>query len=219
MFPKITNFGKKRKQMQYQHFREQFEPLGVFSVNDVLKTEKHFDSKQLVWWQDKGYLRKIINRWYCFADIKLSEQELFFIANKIYSPSYISFESALSRHGLIPEGVYSITSATSLKTNSFKTPIGSFSYRHLKPELMFGYKLIPTDNAQAKIAEPEKAILDYLYLNQKINTPDEFFELRINVDTFETIITKKHLYSYLTLFKNKSLESRVEALLKFIKHA
>jgi hypothetical protein len=84
---------------------------------------------------------------------------------------------------------------------------------------MFGYKLIPTDNAQAKIAEPEKAILDYLYLNQKINTPDDFFELRINVETFETIITKKCLYSYLTLFKNKSLESRVGALLNFIKHA
>ena len=84
---------------------------------------------------------------------------------------------------------------------------------------MFGYKLIPTDNSQAKIAEPEKAILDFLYLNQKINTPDEFFELRINVDTFETIITKKRLHSYLSLFKNKSLESRVGALLKFIKNA
>ncbi len=205
--------------MQYQHFRELFEPLKVFSVNDVLKTEKHFDRKQLVWWQDKGYLQKIINRWYCFSGIKPNEQLLFFIANKIYSPSYISFESALSWHGLIPEGVYSITSASSLKTNEFKASIGTFSYRHLKPELMFGYNLIPADNSHAKIAEPEKAVLDFFYLNQKINTPDKILELRINAEIFKTIITKKRLYSYLALFKNKSLERRTNMLLEFIKHA
>lgn len=219
MFPKNTNFGKKKKRMKYQHFRDMFEPLGVFSVNDVLKTEKHFDRKQLVWWQDKGYLRKIINRWYCFSGIKPNEQLLFFIANKIYSPSYISFESALSWHGLIPEGVYSITSASSLKTNEFKTPIGIFSYHHLKPELLFGYTLIPADKFYAKIAEPEKAILDFLYLNQKITTTDKFSELRINAETFKTIITKKRLFSYLALFKNKSLERRTNALLEFIEHA
>ena len=36
----------------------------------------------------------------------------FELAQKIYGPSYISFESALSYHGLIPEAVYSISSAS-----------------------------------------------------------------------------------------------------------
>ena len=164
--------------MNYQDFRQRFEPMGVFSVMDVLKYERSFDSKQLVGWQDKGYLKKIINRWYCFSTVHADEKLLFFIANKIYSPSYISFESALSWHGLIPEGVYSITSAASIKTNTFKTTIGTFTYRHLKPELMFGYALVSAGNKQAKIAEPEKAILDFLYLNPQIKDSSGFFFLK-----------------------------------------
>lgn len=205
--------------MQYQNFRKKFEAVGIFSVNDVLKTENNFDRKQLVQWQKKGYIRKIINRWYCFPGMPANEETLFFIANKIYSPSYVSFESALSWHGLIPEGVYTITSASSLKTNEFKTSIGTFSYRHLKPELMFGYELISANNFQAKIAEPEKAILDFLYLNVKLNSSAEFSELRINTERFKKIIINKKMRSYLGLYKNNSLDKRANTFMEFVKNA
>ena len=38
----------------------------------------------------------------------------YLLAGSIYGPSYISFEYALSRYGLIPEAVYAVTCALSL---------------------------------------------------------------------------------------------------------
>src|ERR1700690_2530920 len=115
-----------------------------------------------------------------FTDTALSEEALFLIANKLYSPSYVSFEMALSYYDLIPEGVYSITSAAGKKTTKFKTPIGEFAYRKIKPELLFGYRLQKQGKQRYKLAEMEKAVLDYLYLNPKITRKADFYEWRFN---------------------------------------
>ena len=160
--------------MRFIDFKLHFEPFKVFSTQDILKWDTDFDTRRLVEWQQKNYVRKIINRWYLFADASLDENFLYLIANRIYSPSYISFESALAYYRLIPEGVYTITAATSLKTHQFTTSFGSFSYRHLRPELMFGYKLINVNGLCYKIAEPEKLILDYLYLNTNLQSVPDF---------------------------------------------
>lgn len=205
--------------MNYLIFSKRFGDLPIFSVNDVLKSNPDFDSKQLVYWQKKVYLQKIINRWYCFSDKILDERDLFFVANKIYSPSYISFESALGYYGLIPEGVYSITSATSLKTNNFKTPRGEFIYHKIKPSLMFGYNLMIVGNRNAKVAEPSKAILDFLYINSHINTLEAIEELRINRDAFKKLVIKKKLLSYLKLYGSKSLEQKINLLFKAMSYA
>ena len=73
----------------------------------------------LVNWQRKGYVQKLRNGWYRFSDETVNEQLLYLIANKIYNPSYVSFESAFSFYGIIPEGVFSILSATSQKNSQF----------------------------------------------------------------------------------------------------
>jgi predicted transcriptional regulator of viral defense system len=200
-------------------FVKAFGHLPIFSVNDVLKSDNNFDSKQLVYWQKKGYIQKLINRWYCFSDKNFDEEDLFFVANKIYSPSYISFESALGFYGLIPEAVYTITSATSLKTNNFKTPRGEFTYHKLKSSLMFGYNLVIVGNKNAKIAEPSKAILDFLYINSHINSLEAIEELRINKEAFKKLVIKKKLVGYSKLYKNKSLEQKIDLLLKSMSHA
>jgi len=205
--------------VNYHDFNKRFGHLPLFSVNDVLKLDPDFDRKQLVYWQKKEYLQKIINRWYCFSDKIFDEQDLFFIANKIYSPSYISFESALGYYGLIPEGVYTITSATSLKTNNFKTSRGEFVYHKIKSSLMFGYNLMIVGNKNAKIAEPSKAILDFLYINSHINTLQAMDELRINKEAFKKLVVKKKLLGYLKLYKNKSLEQKIDLLLKSMSNA
>ena len=53
------------------------------------------------------------------------------IGNLLYGPSYISFEWALSHYGMIPEGVYVVTSASATRSKSFKTPLGTFDYVYL----------------------------------------------------------------------------------------
>src|SRR3972149_1049691 len=84
-------------------------------------------------------------------------------ANELYYPSYLSFESALSRYGILSQIPYALTFATT-KTSKKQSLAGKeVEYRQLKDELFFGYKL--TEGIY--MAEPEKAILDQLYLISK----------------------------------------------------
>ncbi|MCG2689934.1 hypothetical protein L6252_01480 [Candidatus Parcubacteria bacterium] len=204
--------------MQYLELKEKLNNFIVFSLTDIRKIEAHFDLRRLNEWQNKGYLKKLRRGYYMFSDIKLDEQALFLIANKLYSPSYISLEMAFSYYGLIPESVYEITSATTKKTISFKTQIGEFTYHKIKPQLMFGYQLINYQNQNYKIAEIEKAILDYLYINPQLGTEADFFELRFNAHELLTKIDLQKLNNYLVVFKNKSLKKRVDNFLTFMKN-
>jgi predicted transcriptional regulator of viral defense system len=195
--------------LKFLDFKQHFKPFKVFSVQDILKWDSSFDTRRLVEWQDKGYLKKIINRWYMFADVRQSDNFHLLVANRIYSPSYISFESAWAYYGLIPEGVYTITSATSLKPHTFSSPIGSFAYRHLKPSLLFGFRLIEAGGQFCKIAEPEKLVLDHLYLHPSLKTREDFESLRINRAMLKEQVMRPRLDEYLKLFKNKLLDKRV----------
>ena len=88
------------------------------------------------------------------------------IAEAIYGPSYLSFEYALSYHGLIPEAVYQYTSATFEKkrTKLFETPFGVFSYRDVpSPAFSLGVQLILKGDYSFRLATPEKALCDELY--------------------------------------------------------
>lgn len=205
--------------MKFLNFKNHFEAFKVFSVSDILKWDPDFDSRRLVEWQKKNYVKKVINRWYLFADTPFDENFLYLTANRIYSPSYVSFESALAHYRLIPEGVYIITSATTLKTHRFNTTIGTFHYHRLRPELMFGYRLIDVNNHRIKMAEPEKLLLDYLYINTTLQPMDDFESLRINQAELGTLIHEKKLTEYLALFENKSLENRVHTFLDTVQHA
>ncbi|MFM9838668.1 MAG: hypothetical protein ACKVOQ_10420 [Cyclobacteriaceae bacterium] len=178
-------------------------------MQDILKWDNTFDTRRLVEWQDKGYLKKVISRWYVFVDVKQSDHFHLLVANRIYSPSYISFESAWAYYGLIPEGVYTITSATSLKPHTFTSSMGSFAYRHVKPSLLFGFRLIDVGGQMCKIAEPEKLVLDHLYLNPSLKTKDDFESLRINQPSLKEQVARPRVDEYLTVFKNKLLEKRV----------
>ncbi|MFH0951453.1 MAG: hypothetical protein V1765_03210 [bacterium] len=94
----------------------------------------------------------------------LGNPEKFEIANKIFQPSYISFESALSYYNIIPETVYSITSATNKRPKEIIVQDINYKYYKLKNKLFFGYRTISIHQKKILIAEKEKALLDYIYL-------------------------------------------------------
>lgn len=87
----------------------------------------------------------------------------FLIANHLYGPSYVSFQTALRHYGLIPERVYETQSMTIKHSRSFDTPLGPFSYRNC------GIAYFPVGIRQEQegddtylIATPEKALCDTL---------------------------------------------------------
>lgn len=196
--------------MRYQDFERQFTGFPVFSLADVRKIDPGFHRRQLSEWQDKGYIKKLRRGYYIFADTTLDEDTLFFIANHLYAPSYVSFESALSYHGLIPEGVYTVTSASGKKTAHFVTPVAAFSYRHLKPELLFGYDLVEHHERRSKIASIEKAVLDYLYLNPQTAREADFHEWRFESAEFLRRADLEKLRAYAAAFKNAAFSARID---------
>ncbi len=98
-------------------------------------------------------------------------------------PSYVSLESALAHHGLIPEAVFTTTSVTTARPATYQTPLGRFDYRHIAPSLFWGYVEIPVGSGrgrQALVARPEKALLDLVYLRNGADRPAFLRELRLD---------------------------------------
>lgn len=205
--------------MKYLDLKEQLKGFTVFSLGDIRKIESAFARRRLSEWQAKGYLIKLRRGYYRFADLALDEKTLFLIANRLYAPSYISFEMALSYYGLIPEGVYLITSASTKKTAQFRTPVAQFAYHRVKPSLFFGYRLEKHGEQTYKVADVEKALLDYLYLNPVIATEAHFYEWRFNSNAFLARVDLNKLNQYAAAFKNKQLTKRLKKLLILIKNS
>lgn len=88
--------------------------------------------------------------------------EPFLLANHILGPSYVSVETALAYHGLIPERVYEIASMTTQAPRKFNTPLGTFAYSRLPlPYYAFGIRSEKlADDQYAMVASPEKALFD-----------------------------------------------------------
>lgn len=205
--------------MRFLDFKAKLKDFDIFSLADIRKIEAKFDLRRINEWMAKGYLKKIRRGYYIFSDTSLNEHALFLIANTIYHPSYISLEMAFSLYGLIPEAVYGITSVTPLKTNQFKTESGVFSYKHLKPGLMFGYELREQNKRRYLVAEIEKALLDFLYLNPHIKDVRDFEGLRFNAAEFKAKADMGRLNKYLNAFGVRALTARVNGFLAYINHA
>lgn len=203
--------------MKYLDFQTALQAFPVFSIKDIEKQFPEFDRRRLVEWQEKGYLTKIRRGFYCFSSKKKNQDFLYFAANKIYTPSYISLESGLAFYNLIPEAVFTTVSISTRNTANFGTPIGHFKYRHIKPTLFFGYRLLQLQKITIKIAEAEKVILDYLYLN-KINSVEEMKALRINKAQISEMIDFQKLNRYLKVFDSSVLNKRID-LFKSLLHA
>jgi predicted transcriptional regulator of viral defense system len=208
--------------MRFLQFQHHFQHFLAISLADIKLVEPDFDHRRLVEWQKKGYLQRIRRGFYILSDTMahLQEESLFAIANKIYSPSYVSLETALSFYNFIPEMPFTVTSVSSRKTQEFETELGRFHYRSIKPELMFGYRLleIPGQRFQqkARLAEPEKAILDFLYYNQDYQCQQNFSSLRLNlIEIFEECNLQKFEH-YLARFSSSSMQRRGQAFLSWL---
>src|SRR3990172_6165285 len=87
----------------------------------------------------------------------------FSIANFLYEPSYVSLETALNFHGILAQFPYEIASITPKKPTTKILNGKTFRYVRIKQSLFWGYE--PAHGFL--IAQPEKALLDLLYLQSK----------------------------------------------------
>lgn len=107
----------------------------------------------------------------------------YFLAEPIYSPSYISFHSALSHYNMIPDVTYAITSATfnKRKTKRFETTLGVFTYRDIpKSAYPFSFERIEKDGYAYNMATKEKALCDTVYLYRTIKSVAEMKQILLD---------------------------------------
>lgn len=172
------------------------EGLGLFTIPDF---KKIFDIKKdntvykiIERLTDKRILKRLSKGKYLSSFFSPDDYQ---VANFLYSPSYISLESALSFYGIITQFPYQITSVTLKKTKKFTVLNKEFTFCHIKKELFWGYE--KKDNFL--IALPEKALFDYLYFSAKGLRSFEREELDLRK------INKKLLFEFIKQANNKQL--------------
>jgi len=122
--------------------------------------------RQLSRWKAAGKLVQFRRNLYALASPwRRAEPHPFLVANELHGPSYVSLQSALAHHGMIPESVPVTTSVTTGRPIQISTPFGRYVYRHLRRDAFFGYRKTPVlRNQESLVATPAKALLDLSYL-------------------------------------------------------
>ena len=179
----------------------------IFSANDIralFRVSAAAASALLHRYKKRGFILQIKRGLYVFPDALPPDV---YIANKLYSPSYISMEFALSYHGVIPETVYEITSVTTKATRRFEKLKKNFSYHKIKKTAYTGYEIQKQHGASFYIADAEKAFVDtnYLRLKNKQKPISRFNKDKINY-------AKALKYAF--LFGNSKLISVIKTTLK-----
>jgi len=151
----------------------------------------------------QGYIISVKRGLYKFSDEDIPD---LYIANKLYEPSYISLEFALSYHGIIPETVYEITSVTTKPTRRFEVLGVVYSYRKIKRSAFTGYTILKRNGFAFRMAEAEKALVDALYY--RILSGKAPLE-RIKKEK----INKKKAMDYAKLFINEKLTEEMKKIL------
>lgn len=110
----------------------------------------------------RGEIIRVKKGLYVFGDeLRLRPYSRELLANLAYGPSFVSLDSALSFHGLIPERVDALTSVTTKRPKIFVTPVGLFIYRQSpKNAFSMGMDRVDAGDVAFLIATPERALAD-----------------------------------------------------------
>ncbi len=186
-------------------YNSRFSFFTLKTLRDVLDIKKESTMFNIVKRLLKaGILIKIERNKYLLRDVEIND---FTLANFIYQPSYVSFESALNFYGILSQFPYDISSATTKKTARKIFQDKAFVYTQIKKDLFWGYE----KKQGFIIALPEKALLDQLYLvakgYKKMNL-DEYDLSRMNLLRLKNYLKR---YSQTRQFKKvvKTLKEQI----------
>ncbi len=208
--------------MKYFDFKNAVKSFPLISSLHIYNIDRKATTLKVQFsgWLKKGLIIKLKRGIYILneSDRKIEPSRIF-LANALYSPSYVSTTYAFGYYDLIPEKVEDVTSVTTKKTAKFTNSFGTFIYQHLKTNLFFGFTEMKDENGfPVFIAEPEKAILDFIYLNLQDfkGKEEDIFSLSYRFQNLE-ILKKKRLIEFARKFDNKAVMEVVKNLLIFMK--
>jgi predicted transcriptional regulator of viral defense system len=151
--------------------------------------------RQLARWKASGKIIQLRRNVYTLAEPwRRVRPHPFVIANALHAPSYVSLQSALAYHGMIPEAVPVTTSVTTRRPAEFRTPLGRYVFRHVRRQAFFGYgRVAVLDDQAALLADPAKALLDLVYLTPAGDAEEHLQSLRLsNLETIDEEVMRSH---------------------------
>ena len=151
--------------------------------------------RQLSRWVKDGRLLQLRRGLYALAPpYRKVRPHPFLVANRLVRGSYVSLQSALAYHGVIPEHVPVTTSVTTGRPQHRVNALGSFEYHHVRPDLLTGYRLEPLgDGQEALVATPARALADLVRLVPGADSEAYLSELRLqNVEKIDATEIERH---------------------------
>lgn len=172
-----------------------FEDLCAFYPREKTETLK----KYVFRWKKKGWIHGLRKGMYELTFPEQLNLPDMYVANKMYVPSYVSLETALSHYNIIPEVAMAVVSVTSKPTRRFKNGHGLFMYRSIQTKAFCGYRIEKHSGYDIFIAEPEKAFVDYIYFNTLRRKKFDIVEHRIDMKRIKRLNMKK-MQAYARLY-------------------
>jgi predicted transcriptional regulator of viral defense system len=156
--------------------------------------------RQLSRWRKAGRIVQLRRGLYALAaPFRKTRTHPFVVANRLVRASYVSCQSALAYHGLIPEAAPVVTSVTTLRPGRWETPWGLCVFRHIQPGFFHGYELTEVGpSGKAFVASPAKALLDLIYLQPGADAARYIDELRLqnlerlDVNELQSLAERSH---------------------------
>lgn len=141
-------------------------------------------------WAAQGLINRLSRGYYAFD---LADVDYLQIATTLVRPSYISLEYALNYYGLLDQVPQTITLVSLSRHKNITMGGYTLEYSHIKKELFFAYTLVNN----FYIAEPEKAILDLIYLikrGKRLADLDSFEIKKLNKGKINLYLKKYPVY-------------------------
>jgi predicted transcriptional regulator of viral defense system len=201
--------------MRFEELLETVGDLPLFQGSLLLAGDRDPGDvrRQLSRWTASGRILQLRRSLYALASPwRRVQPHPFLIANELHHPSYVSLQSALAYHGMIPEAVPVTTSVTTARPVQIDTPFGRYIYRHVRPEVFFGYERVSLPQYQdALLADPAKALLDLVYLTPKGDVLEHLRSLRlVGIEDLE----EEDLHSHAARWEKEKILRAVENILR-----
>lgn len=168
----------------------------VFSTKDValLWGEKNETAARvrLNYYVKNGKLFRVHRGLY----VKDKDYDKLELAVKIYTPSYISFETVLTRAGIVFQ-FYSQIFVASYVTREVVADNQTYSYRRIKGSILTNQKGVEIKDNYC-VASPERAFLDVVYLNRGY-----YFDNLLSLDW-------NRVFEILPIYNNKNMEKQIK---------
>lgn len=202
------------RNMKFEQFRQAVAQFPVFGLDPPSGASWSRAQSRLQFsrWVKAGHLLRLKRGLYCLPPGATPRFSLTWLANRLYSPSYLSFEFMLSWYDLIPERVAVLTSISTRKTLRLTNSVGQFVYRTLQPSHFFGFEE-RRDEYQAPVlmAQPEKALLDYIYLSRDWQATPQYIVEGLRLQQLDQLNFRR-LAQWAEAFHSKKLIRAVAVL-------